>query len=96
VGAQTLPPTIRGANAHVGGVAGPTARELRTSPPVRVPNKLDRAILQAQAKAALTSLGWKPAIALAAVAAASAAHGIDMTLESLIRESLRRCPVPKA
>jgi RuvA, C-terminal domain/HNH endonuclease len=57
---------------------------------------LDAAILRTQAKAALTGLGWKPAIAHAAVAAAMAVAGADITLEQLIRASLRHCPVPRA
>jgi hypothetical protein len=59
-------------------------------------SKLDAVILRTQAKAALTGLGWKPAIAHAAVGAAAAAQGADVTLEKLILESLRRCPIPKA
>jgi hypothetical protein len=59
-------------------------------------SKLDAAVLRAQAKAALTGLGWKPAIANAAVAAAVAALDAEATLESLIFESLRRCPKPRA
>jgi Holliday junction resolvasome RuvABC DNA-binding subunit len=90
------PPTVGAANADMEANERPTTRDMRTNPPVRVPSKLDRTILQTQAKAALTSLGWKPAIALAAVTAASAAQGAEMTLEGLIRESLRRCPVPRA
>jgi hypothetical protein len=58
-------------------------------------NRLGATILCAQAKSALTGLGWKPAIAEAAVAAAAAAQRGDVTLERLIFESLRRCPVPK-
>jgi Holliday junction resolvasome RuvABC DNA-binding subunit len=58
--------------------------------------RLDAAILHTQAKAALTGLGWKPALAHAAVDAAAAAQGPDVTLERLIFEALRRCPVPKA
>lgn len=57
---------------------------------------LDAAMAKTQAKAALTSLGWKPAIAGAAVAAAVAALGADVPLEELIVESLRRCPMPRA
>jgi hypothetical protein len=57
--------------------------------------KLDTAILRTQARAALTALGWKPAIARAAVDAAAAAQGPEATLERLIFESLRRCPAPK-
>jgi len=63
---------------------------------VGVANKLDVAILHTQAKSALTGLGWKPAIAHAAVAAAAAVQGAEVTLERLIFESLRRCPAPKA
>jgi hypothetical protein len=59
-------------------------------------SKLDVVILRTQAKAALTGLGWKPAIAHAAVGAAAAAQGADVTLEKLILESLRQCPIPKA
>ncbi len=43
---------------------------------------------------ALVGLGWKPAIATAAVAAASMALGAEATLECLILEALRRCPRP--
>ena len=57
---------------------------------------VDAAILHTQAKAALTGLGWKPAIAHAAVAAAAAVQDAEVTLERLIFESLRRCPAPKA
>ena len=57
--------------------------------------RLDATILCTQAKAALTGLGWKPAVARAAVEAA-VAQGSEMTLEQLIFDSLRRCPVPRA
>jgi Holliday junction resolvasome RuvABC DNA-binding subunit len=59
-------------------------------------SKFDAAVVRAQAKAALTGLGWKPAIAHAAVVAAAEAHGAEMTLERLIFEALRRCPAPRA
>jgi hypothetical protein len=62
---------------------------------VAAASKLDTVILQTQAKAALTGLGWKPAIAHAAVAAAAAVQGTEATLEQLIFDSLRRCPAPK-
>ena len=61
-----------------------------------VASKLDVAILHTQAKAALTGLGWKPAIAHAAVAVAAAVRGTEVTLERLIFEALRRCPALKA
>jgi hypothetical protein len=44
----------------------------------------------------LTGLGWKPAIANAAVTAAVAALDAEATLERLIFESLRRYPKPRA
>jgi hypothetical protein len=80
--------------AHVGAAGArspaPAAAEVQTVP------GLDAAILGTQARAALTGLGWKPAVARAAVEAAAAALGPEMTLERLIFESLRRCPVPRA
>jgi hypothetical protein len=82
-------------HAHVGAMssAGPVEE---TSDCANGARRLDAAILRAQAKAALTGLGWKPAIANAAVAAAAEAQGKDVTLERLIFEALRRCPTPKA
>ncbi len=74
-------------NAQVGAVANRNAH-------VGAPIKLDAAILGAQAKEALVGLGWKPAMAQAASAAASAALGTGATLERLIFEALRRCPKP--
>ncbi len=74
-------------NAQVGAVANHNAH-------VGAPMKLDAAILGTQAKEALVGLGWKPAIAQAASAAASAALGTGATLERLIFEALRRCPKP--
>ncbi len=74
-------------NVYVGAVANRNAH-------VGAPTKLDAAILGTQAKEALVGLGWKPAIAQAASAAASAALGTGATLERLIFEALRRCPKP--
>ena len=59
-------------------------------------SKLDAAIVRTQAREALVGLGWKTAIAGPAVTAAAAALGSDVTLERLIFEALRRCPMPKA
>ncbi|HEU4734331.1 MAG TPA: HNH endonuclease signature motif containing protein [Kofleriaceae bacterium] len=59
-------------------------------------DKLTFAMLRARAGDALVGLGWKRAVAHRAVADALAAAGGEMTLERLIFESLRRCPVPKA
>jgi hypothetical protein len=66
-------------------------------PAARAPSRsrFEAAILHTQARSALTGLGWKPAIAHAAVDAAAAALGLEVTLERLIFESLRRCPVSK-
>jgi Holliday junction resolvasome RuvABC DNA-binding subunit len=63
---------------------------------IKTESKLAAAIQCSEARAALTELGWKPAIARAAVEAAFAAKEGEMTLERLIFESLRRCPTPKA
>jgi hypothetical protein len=92
---------VNGARRAVGtsadvGIADPPTAAAGTRAHVGVGNQLDATILRTQAKAALTGLGWKPVIAHAAVAAAMAAQGAGMTLERLIVESLRRCPMPKA
>ena len=50
-------------------------------------------MIQTQAKEALKQLGWKPSIAAASVMAAAAAVGVNATLEQLIVEALRRCPL---
>jgi hypothetical protein len=85
--------TIANAGAHVN-AADVTITNAGAH--VGAPSKLDAAMPRTQAKAALTGLGWKPTIAHAAVAAAAARSGADVTLEQLIRASLRHCPVPKA
>jgi hypothetical protein len=82
------------ATAHVG--AARVTSGARATAHVGAVSELDAAIVRTQAKAALTGLGWKPAIAAAAVAAAAAAQGAEVSLERLIFEALRRCPVPKA
>jgi hypothetical protein len=56
------------------------------------PSQLDVAVLRAQTKDALIRLGWRPAIASAAVSAAWARVGSHATLEQLIGEALRQCP----
>jgi len=61
----------------------------RANAPTQAPAKLDAAIVRTPTKDALVGLGWKPAIA---AAAAAAALGADATLERLIFEALRRCP----
>jgi hypothetical protein len=89
------------ANDEVAGAGSPNdtaaGAAIRTAGAgVGITSRLGVTILCTQAKAALTGLGWKPAIAQAAVAAAAAARGAGATLEQLIIESLRHCPVPKA
>ena len=75
----------------MGAITEPS-RVATTGAHVGAPSKLDAAVLRAQTKEALVGLGWKPAIAYAAVAAASAGMGPEMTLERLIFEALRQCP----
>jgi hypothetical protein len=87
--ARSLPPQIEGTGAHVG------VAPARSNGHEQARSKLDAAIRCTQATAALTGMGWRPAIARAAVAAAMAQTD-EGTLERLIFESLRRCPVPKA
>ena len=86
-------------DAHVGAPANANAdphvdAAAKAGAHVGAPTKLDVAIIRTQSKDALIGLGWKPAIAHAAVAAASAALGTGATLERLIFEALRRCPQP--
>ena len=56
--------------------------------------KLDATIGCTQARDALVGLGWKPAIARAAVDQARSHVGPAAAVEVLIREALRRCPTP--
>jgi hypothetical protein len=80
---------IRANAASTNSIAGPGTRTAGAS-------EIDQVLLRTQAKAALVGLGWKPAIAGAAIADATAAMDRDsVTLERLIFESLRRCPVPR-
>jgi hypothetical protein len=57
--------------------------------------KLEVATVRAQARDALLKLGWTPAIARAAIEAACARVGADLSIESLLREAVRHCPRPK-
>ena len=52
--------------------------------------RFDAGSLRSDAEAALTQMGWKPAISRAAVAAAIA--GRHPTLEALVVAALQRCP----
>lgn len=96
VGTTNVTTSIAGTGTHVG-AANATTSAADAGTRVDADSKFDAAILHTQAKAALTGLGWKPAIAHAAIAAAAAsAQGAEVTLERLIFESLRRCPVTRA
>ena len=59
-----------------------------------VHSKLDLATMLVEARAALTSLGYKKHEAASAVDAARDHVGTSTTLEVVIREALRRCPKP--
>ncbi|HMG52959.1 MAG TPA: HNH endonuclease signature motif containing protein [Kofleriaceae bacterium] len=93
---RVSPTIVVTASPHVGATSPAAAPIAVAGDRTVVTSKLDGAILRTQAKAALTGLGWKPAIAHAAVAAAASTLGGQATLERLIFESLRRCPMPTA
>ena len=89
-------PVDANANADADAPAIPmTGAQVGVSATSGAAGKLDAAILRTQAKEALVGLGWKPAIAAAAVAAAAADLGAGGTLEQWIRAALRRCPRPR-
>lgn len=58
--------------------------------------RLSAAVIRVQARDALVGLGWKPAIARAAVDEACAHVDATATIETVIREALRRCPLSTA
>ena len=91
----TVPTASSGSNAGAR-VGAPGSASKATGAEIKTVSKLDTTIMCTQARAALTGLGWKPAIARAAVDAAAAAQGPEVTLDRLIFESLRRCPAPRA
>jgi len=84
-------------HAHAGVLGIPeTGARVCARCPADEASKLDVAILRTQAKGALIGLGWKPAIAAAAVTAAAADLDAGGTLEQWIRAALRWCPRPLA
>src|SRR5262249_17915401 len=87
--AAVTPAARPGAHVDATAAVTPAARPGAAS-------KLHGDIVRTQVKTALIGLGWKPAIAHAAVSAAVAGHGTEMRLERLIFEALRRCPAPRA
>jgi hypothetical protein len=58
---------------------------------VGAPSQFAIAAMRVEARAALVQLGYTKAAAAAAVEAARAHVGVEVTLERLIREALRRC-----
>ena len=107
VDAPVAPIAVTQPCAHMGVPVGPSAEVqdraqvepvLLDNPGAREepPTQLDVAVRRAQTKGALIALGWKPAIASAAVATALATVGSHATLDQLIREALRQCPRPSA
>lgn len=72
-----------------------TASARDTRPRVVAPSRLDVAMLRTRAKAALVGMGWSSAIAAAAVTTAITETDTT-TIERLVFESLRRCPIPGA
>jgi 5-methylcytosine-specific restriction endonuclease McrA len=75
--------------------AAPSAppRPSEPSSSTRTPDRFAEIARRTQARDALVRLGWKSAIAVAAVDAARASIPDDASLEVLLREALRHCPV---
>ncbi|HMG57280.1 MAG TPA: HNH endonuclease [Kofleriaceae bacterium] len=67
-------------------------RDERESQPT---SRLEDEILRVQAREALVGLGWKAALARAAVEAAASHVGPGATIDAWVRGALRRCPVPR-
>ena len=78
---------------HAAPVGAPVAAHVGAPRAEATPSRFEEVALRTQARAALVATGWKPAIANAAVDEARAA-GHTSSLETLIREALRRCPMP--
>jgi len=83
--AQPVKPEVDN-RAHVG---APTSTEKASA------SRFEQAALRTQARDALVGLGWKSGVAASAVDEALAAGHANAPLEQLIREALRRCPVPR-
>src|SRR6185295_9283021 len=82
----------RGTRAIATTASGQLEARRRHEPPPDAGTKLDATIVSTQARDALVGLGWKPAIAQAAVNEAWSHVGPNAAVELLIREALRRCP----
>lgn len=81
-------------NNATGEVFHQTGKAGGTRAHVGADRELDAAIRGDQAKRALIQLGWKPAIARAAVEEAVTISGADTPLDQLIVAALRCCPRP--
>ena len=81
-------------NPHVGATESSNPHVGTNEPPIR-PTSKSAKFADAQAKTmaqlALKQLGWKPSIAKAAVDEAIDHVGLDVPVEELIREALKRC-----
>ena len=58
-------------------------------------DRFAEAAIVVQARQAMKTLGWSPTIARDAIEQARAHVGANASLETLLREALRRCPVPR-
>jgi uncharacterized protein DUF222/Holliday junction resolvase RuvA-like protein/HNH endonuclease len=65
------------------------------APPHSKLSKLEDAIVREETRLALVGMGWKPAIARAAIEAAASRVGRNAPLETWVREALRKCPKPR-
>lgn len=80
----------RGAHVGVSEVAGATVGASRGAA------RFDAVVIRTQARDALVGLGWKPAIARAAVDEAIVHVHSTAPIDVVIREALRRCPRPSS
>jgi Holliday junction resolvasome RuvABC DNA-binding subunit len=76
------------------GRAAPLETVIREALQCRGSGQDPPAVMRAEAREALVGMGWRAAIARAAVDAAASHVDTHATLETLIREALRRCMKP--
>ena len=81
-------------HAHVGTNVRHHRAEREVTANLSRPSSFWLVAVRTQARDALVGLGWKMAIASAAVQEAYALVGTEATIDVLIREALRRCPKP--
>jgi len=73
----------------------PHVETVSPRPDPKPSSSLDHAIARVEARTALVTMGWKPAIARAALDAAASHVGPDAPLEVWVRTALRHCPLPR-